>query len=80
MASKGSAYDVEILGYAPDGYDAKQHVSFRVRWRSKLDGEERSARTRGYVTEMLHGIGTGTRVNILRDGRGSIIHIEKRGA
>lgn len=77
-SSKGNAYDVEILGYAPDGYDAKDYVSFRVRWRE--DGAERSARTRGYVTEMLHGIATGTVVDIIRDGRGSIIHIQKSDA
>jgi hypothetical protein len=74
------AYRATLLGYAPDGVDANGNVVHLVRWRTALDGVERSARTRGFVTEMFHGLGTGARVNIIRDGRGSIIAIEKVGA
>ncbi len=74
-SSTANAYGVEILGYAPDGQDSKGNVAHQIRWRDGM-GLERSARTRGSTTAMLHGIGTGSRVNLIRDGRGSIVKIE----
>lgn len=78
MASKGSAYRATITRVDRVGRDGKGNFRWRIFYRTALDNEERSACTRGYMVDDVADLAPGTRADLLRDGRGSIIHIEKR--
>ena len=75
--SRASAYRALIVGIEPDGRDARGNHRWRIVYRTALDGDERSARTRGFLVTEVGSLAPGERANLIRDGRGSIIAIDK---
>lgn len=74
---RGSAYRATLVSATLTGRDGRGNNRYRVTWRTALDNDERSANTRGWVDGDLQQVEPGDRVNLIRDGRGSIIVIEK---
>lgn len=75
--STASAYRALIVAVERAGHDARGNFRYRVTYRTALDNVERSANTRGYLTDVVRLLTPGSRANLIRDGRGSIIAIDR---
>lgn len=80
---RGSLYRATVLDIVEDGTDARRNRRWAITVKARaLDGTDRevTVRTRGYMAADVVVIDPGHLVNVIRDGNGSAIHIEKTGA
>ena len=81
--STASMYGAAVVAVVEDGTDARRNRRYKITATAlAFDGTDvtRTVRTRGYVEGDVRGLAPGDRVNIIRDGNGSAIHIERSPA
>jgi hypothetical protein len=78
--ARGNEYGVVFRGAEEIGRDKRRTVRYRVTWNRPDEDVERAANTRGFLMPEVLTLTPGDRVNLIRDGRGSIIAIDLTSA
>lgn len=74
--SRASAYRATYVKAERIGVDGRGNRKYRITYRTEADNATRTANTRGHVDHDLADVWPGDRVNLIRDGRGSVVVIE----
>lgn len=75
---RGNAYGAAFVKAEATGTDGHGYTKYRVTYSISPDGIEVSANTRGYLRPEISACCAGDIIDVIRDGRGSIIDVQNK--